>query len=235
MLLIKVAEGGTTLHQNWRPPSAGPLPNVKPEDCGDLSRALVDNTRQAIKEMQQHFPGYDEKPGYEISGLVWFQGYNDMFDEVARKQYGRNLVMLSNDLRKDFQAPKMKVVVGVMGVNGPRNEIGKQKELRDGHRFVNTVPEFKGNVLAIETAPLLHPKILELNLAGSPPDGIPRVGAFLYPERDLKKNPITPEEQAMLKRATSNAGYHYFGEGRFFILLGKAFSDAMLGLMHTKE
>lgn len=36
--------------------------------------------------------------------------------------------------------------------------------------------------------------------------------------------------QARLKRATSNQGYHYFGEGRFFILLGKAFAETMLEL-----
>ena len=34
----------------------------------------------------------------------------------------------------------------------------------------------------------------------------------------------------MLKRATSNQGYHYYGEGRFFILLGKAFAETMLDL-----
>jgi len=123
----------------------------------------------------------------------------------------------------------------VMGVNGPRNEIGKQKDVRDGHRFVNTVPEFKGNVKAIETAPLLHPKVLELNCAGSSPDGKQYPGRWLYPERDLTKNPITPEEQAMLNRATSNFGYHYFGEGRFFILLGKAFAETMQELMGVKK
>jgi hypothetical protein len=119
-------------------------------------------------------------------------------------------------LRKEFKAPEMKVVVGVMGVNGPRNEVGKQKDVRDGQRFVNTVPEFKGNVKAIETAPLLHPEIVAIKTAG-----------WLNKDRDLKKQPITPEEQAMLNRATSNQGYHYFGEGRFFILLGKAMAEAM--------
>ena len=49
--------------------------------------------------------------------------------------------------------------------------------------------------------------------------------------RDLKTHPITAEEQAMLARATSNKGFHYFGEGRFFILLGKSFADTMLELM----
>ena len=143
-------------------------------------------------------------------------------------------ILLINDLRKELKAPDMKVVVGVMGINGPRNEIGKQKEIRDGHRFVNTVPEFKGNVKAIETAHLLHPKVLELNLPGGPPGGIPRPGVGLYPERDITKNPITPEEQALLNRATSNLGYHYYGEGRFFVLLGKSFAETMLELMGTK-
>ena len=225
VLLIKVAEGGTSLYQNWRPPSAGLPAGAKPEEFGDMYRALVENTHQALKDLKKRFPDYDEKAGYEIAGFVWFQGYNDMFSEAGRKEYGTNLVCLIKDLRKEFNAPGMKVVVGVMGVNGPRNEGDKnvkQRDVRAGHRFVNTVPEFKGNVKAIETAPLLHPKILELNCAG-----------WLYPERDLKTNPITPEEQALLARATSNMGYHYFGEGRFFILLGKAFADTMLELMGT--
>jgi hypothetical protein len=235
VLLIKVAEGGTSLYQNWRPPSAGLPAGAKPEEFGDLYRALVDNTHQALKDLKKRFPDYDEKAGYEICGFVWFQGYNDMFDETGRKEYGKNLVCLIKDLRKEFKASEMKVVVGVMGVNGPRNEIGKQKDVRDGHRFVNTVPEFKGNVKAIETAPLLHPKVLELNCAGSSPDGRQYPGRWLYPERDLTKNPITPEEQAMLNRATSNFGYHYFGEGRFFILLGKAFAETMQELMGVKK
>jgi predicted alpha/beta superfamily hydrolase len=107
-----------------------------------------------------------------------------------------------------------------MGVNGVRNEVGKQKDVRDGQRFVNTVPEFKGNVKAIESAPLLHPEIVAIRTAG-----------WLNLERDLRTNPVTPEEQAMLKRATSNQGYHYFGEGRFFILIGKSFAETMLELL----
>ena len=234
ILLIKCAEGGTSLYQNWRPPSAGVPEGKTAAECGDLYKALVSNVHDCVDNLKKHFPKYDEKEGFEIAGFVWFQGYNDMFDEAARKEYGKNLVLLIKDLRKEFKAPDMKVVVGVMGVNGPRNEIGKQKDIRDGHRFVNTVPEFKGNVKAIETAHLLHPKVLELNLPGGPPGGIPRPGVGLYPERDITKNPITPEEQALLNRATSNLGYHYYGEGRFFILLGKSFAETMLELMGTK-
>jgi alpha-galactosidase len=221
VLLIKFATGGQSLYVNFRPPSAGMPQGVKPEDVGAAYRALVAYVHDTLDNLKKRFPDYDEKAGYEIAGFVWFQGYNDLFDETGRKEYGRNLVHLIKDLRKEFRAPEMRVVVGVMGVNGPRNESNpKQKDVRDGQRSINDVAEFKGTVKAIETAPLLHPKILEIN------------ANWLYEkERDLKENPVTAEEKAMLARATSDKGYHYFGEGRFFILVGKAFAETMLELM----
>ena len=240
VLLIKFAPGGQSLYANFRPPSAGRTGNPKLDDqvlskevadkwnegrqepvVGLQYRNMVRSVHKTLKNLKDHFPDYDEKAGYQIAGFVWFQGYNDMFDMTGRKQYGANLVHLINDVRKEFNAPDMKAVVGVMGVNGTRNEKNpKQLDVRTGQRSINTVPEFKGNAKAVETAPLLHPKICEIRCAG-----------WLYPERDLKKDPITEEEAAMLGRATSNKGYHYFGSGRFMILAGKTFADAMLDLM----
>ena len=226
VLLIKYGPGGQSLRINFRPPSAGPVEGVKPEDLGGQYRALVAIVHESLKNLKKNFSEYDEKAGYEIAGLVWFQGYNDLFDDAGRKEYGSNLVHLIKDLRSEFKSPNMKVVVGVMGVNGPKvEEVNiKQKEVRDGQRFVNTVPEFKGNVKAIESAPLLHPDIVAIKTAG-----------WVNKDRDLKTQPVTPDEQAMLSRATSSQGFHYFGEGRFFILLGKSFAETMLELIgHSK-
>jgi hypothetical protein len=223
--LIKYAPGGQSLYQNFRPPSAGVPEGGKPEDYGNQYRGMIASTRENLANLKQNFPGYDEKAGYEVAGFVWFQGFNDQFvSEEQRKEYGKNLVHLINDVRKEFQKPNLPVVVGVMGVNGVRNEAGKQKDIRDGHRYVNTVPEFKGTVKAVETAPLLHPKVVELRCAG-----------WLYPERDLAKQPLTEDEQALLRRATSDKGFHYNGEGRFFILLGKLFADTMLDLQKGQK
>ena len=58
-----------------------------------------------------------------------------------------------------------------------------------------------------------------------------KTAGWLNKDRDLKQNPVTPEEKAMLQRATSNMGFHYYGEGRFHILTGKAMADTMLDLM----
>jgi len=38
----------------------------------------------------------------------------------------------------------------------------------------------------------------------------------------------------MLARATSNQGFHYYGEGLFFILLGKSLAETMLELLKSK-
>lgn len=220
VLLLKYGPGGTNLYQNWRPPSAGIPEGKKPEDVGVQYRGMVQNVHETLANLKQHFPAYNEKDGYEIAGFVWFQGFNDMIEggkPVA--EYGKNLICLINDIRKEFKAPEMKVVVGVMGVNGVLNEEGKQGDIRNHMRSMNQVPEFKGNVRAIESAPLCHPDVIALRTAG-----------WLNKQRDLKAKPITPEEQAMLQRATSNKGFHYYGEGRFFILLGKAFADTMLEL-----
>jgi hypothetical protein len=245
VLLIKFAPGGQNLYVNFRPPSAGKTGIEKLDNqvltkevadkwnegrvapvVGLQYRNMVRSVHKTLENLKTDFPGYDEKAGYEMAGFVWFQGYNDLFDETGRKQYGANLVHLINDVRKEFKSPEMPVVVGVMGVNGPHNEHNpKQKDVREGQRFINTVPEFKGNGKAIETAPLLDPKIVALT-----------AGAWL-PEydRDFKKNPITPDERAMMTRAMSNKGFHYSGEGRFFILVGKAFAETMQELMGGKK
>ena len=233
VLLIKYAPGGQNLYQNFRPPSAG-LPDPVPmktlpdktkvpmtaEDFGGQYRGLVACVHEVLDHLKKRFPAYDEKAGYEISGMVWFQGFNDLVGgPTCIQPYRTNLVCLIKDLRKEFKAPQMKVVVGVIGVNGVLNEVGKMKDLRDAMRAMNTVPEFKGNVKAIETAPLLDARVVALKTAG-----------WLNKERDLKLKPVTPEEAAMLNRATSNLGFHYYGEGRFFILLGKNFAETMLEL-----
>ncbi len=242
VLLIKYAPGGQSLYKDFRPPSAG-LPDPMPmktvvgankvktkvpmtaEDFGGQYRGMVECVHDVLKNLKTRFPSYDEKAGYEISGFVWFQGFNDLVDgKRSIGEYGRNLVCLIKDVRKEFKAPQMKVVVGVIGVNGVHNEIGKQKALRDAQRSVNTVSEFQGNVKAIETAPLLDARVVALKTAG-----------WLNKDRDLKENPLTAEEKALLGRATSNMGFHYYGEGRFFILLGKAMAETMQELMGTEK
>jgi len=46
---------------------------------------------------------------------------------------------------------------------------------------------------------------------------------------------ITPEEEAMWKRGASNAGYHYLGCAKTFLLMGKNFAEANLAMMRQQK
>jgi len=221
VLLIKYGPDGQSLYQNFRPPSAGVPAGMSADQVGDQYRNLIGMVHDTLDNLETYFPDYDASAGYEIAGFVWFQGYSDQFDDAGAQEYGANLVCLIKDLRAEFKAPDMKAVVGVMGLNGVSNEIGNQKVVRDGHRFINTLAEFSGNAKAIESAPLLDPDVVAIKTAG-----------WLNMDRNLSTNPITIAEQSMLDRATSADGNHYYGEGRFYILLGKAFAETMLDLIH---
>ena len=161
VLLIKYGPGGQSLYVNFRPPSAG-MPHakgMKPEDVGSQYRVAGRLRSRDLKNLKKHFPAYDEKAGYEIAGFVWFQGYNDMFDETAPQ-----------GIRQEPGLPDQGPAQGVQGPGheGGRGRDGRQRRATTksasrrtsatGSASMNTVPEFKGNVKAIETAPLLHPE-----------------------------------------------------------------------------
>jgi hypothetical protein len=64
-------------------------------------------------------------------------------------EYSRLLSHFIRDVRKDLSAPKMPFVIGVLGVGG-RSE---NEEFRKAMAAPAAMPEFKGNVVAVETAP----------------------------------------------------------------------------------
>ncbi|MGB0743242.1 MAG: sialate O-acetylesterase, partial [Opitutales bacterium] len=107
VLLVKSSFGANSLGKNFRPPSSG-------GDLGDKYPVIVKAVHDAIDHLPEIMPGYTEQTGYEIVGFLWNQGVHDMNEEFAA-EYETNLVNLINDLRKEFHAPEMKVVVAVTG------------------------------------------------------------------------------------------------------------------------
>jgi hypothetical protein len=103
-------------------------------------------------------PAYDPKEGYELAGFVWLQGFNDLVDGTTYPGpnkpgkydlYSDLLAKFIRDVRKDLSAPKMPFVIGVLGVGGEsENEV-----FRKAMAAPAAMPEFKGNVVAVETAP----------------------------------------------------------------------------------
>ncbi len=109
--LIKVAVGGTTLHADWRSPSAGGTPSSK-----DLYAKL--RTRiQSLKDMPASVNPSCANRSCKWSALVWFQGENDA--QVAEgADYEKNLKNFIADVRKDAGLPTLPVVIVQIGTWG---------------------------------------------------------------------------------------------------------------------
>jgi alpha-galactosidase len=110
------------------------------------------------------------------------------------------------------------------------------------------LPEFKGNVTAVETAPFWSDELDAIDKKNA------KVKQMAYLLRMKDKNSankdgtldeaqqkealkkfenelISPAEATMWKRGASNAGYHYMGCAKTFALMGKAFAEANLKMM----
>jgi alpha-galactosidase len=111
-----------------------------------------------------------------------------------------------------------------------------------------SLPEFKGNVTAVQTAPFWSEELAAIDQKYAT---IRQMGYLLRvrdkngPNKDgsmnetlqkeyLKKfeaETISPTEVALWKRGASNGGYHYLGCAKTFALIGRAFAEANLSLL----
>ena len=138
VLIIKAAYGGRSLFRDFRSPSAGfpsdehlgaelegakkrnpdaTLDDVK-KMYGFAYRDMMGEVKKVKENYQTLFPELKGKK-LEISGFVWFQGWNDMINATNSAAYTDNLVHFVNDVRKDLGMPKLPFIIGQMGVGGP--------------------------------------------------------------------------------------------------------------------
>ena len=125
---------------------------------GVFYRMMIEHVKKVLADPKRVCPEYDEKAGYEVAGFVWLQGFNDLVDGTTYPgpdqpgkydEYSRLLAHFIRDVRKDLSAPKMPFVIGVLGVDGESKNVNFRKAMA----APADMPEFKGNVVAVETAP----------------------------------------------------------------------------------
>ena len=112
VLLIKTAWGGKSIHKDFRPPSSGGV-------TGEFYQKMLAEYREGLANLGDEFPQLAKRKP-ELSGFVWFQGWNDMFDDDALKEYEANLINLVRDVRREFRQPDLPVVIGELGNGGPK-------------------------------------------------------------------------------------------------------------------
>jgi hypothetical protein len=281
VLIIKTAWGGRSLNTEFRPPSAGPYEfseaqfaqmqkqgkdiaaekALKAKETGRFYRYMVEHVKEVLADPKRVCPAYDPAAGYEISGFVWLQGFNDLVDGNTYPtgadgrtrdytKYGEWLADFIRDVRKDLGAPKMPFVIGVLGVGGMKAE-GNTVAFHKAMTAPSLLPEFKGNVAAVPTAPFWAEelsvidekrgkiKAMAATLKNKGKNGPNKDGTMTDAQQKeyLKKyeaEVISPEEAAKWTRGASNAGYHYLGCAKTFALMGQAFAEANLAMLKNQ-
>jgi Carbohydrate esterase, sialic acid-specific acetylesterase len=111
---------------------------------------LVNAVNDSLAQLPRFLPGY-EKQGYEIAGMVWFQGIADSQSPAHKAAYEKNLFNLIRDLRRDIKAPKMPVVVAAVAFDDGKIHAA-QMAVGDAQKY----PEFAGNVKSLDTKPFFR-------------------------------------------------------------------------------
>ncbi len=278
ILIIKTAWGGRSLLTDFRPPGAGQRTfndytrkqwkerGLDPDKesatnnakCGVFYGHMLAHVKKVLGDIKRVVPEYDPAQGYELAGFVWFQGFNDYVDGWSYPnrskpggydEYGQVLAQFIRDVRKDLAAPGLPFVIGVMGIDGQGEGVkAPMLNFRQAQLLPTLLPEFKGNVAAVQTAPFWSGELAaidakrervrqEAHLLRSKDKNRPNRDGTMSPEqqqeylRKFEAELITPAEAALWKRGASNAGYHYLGCAKTFAQIGQAFAEASLKMM----
>jgi len=182
---------------------------------GHFYREMLKQVRETLADLKNRFPSYAGQ-GYEIAGFVWFQGWNDQFNDQWSSSYGEYLANFIRDVRKDLAVPHLPVVIGVIGFDGMReSRPGKdggdsaRVKIQRGQASMADRSEFKGNVRVVETKHFWDMDA-EAIYRGE--------GGW---SADIEKWHQFGNERP----------YHYYGSPWFFAQAGTAFGTSMLEML----
>ena len=145
VLLIKTAWGGKSIYKDFRPPSSG-------GEVGKYYRQMISEIKQGLDQISVDFP--DLNNNYELRGFVWFQGWNDMYNEDARAEYAQNLVNLIKDVRHELAAEDLPVVIGELG-NGGEDVSDNMQAIRSAQK---TAAAKTPHAVFVKTTAFARPK-----------------------------------------------------------------------------
>ena len=112
------------------------------------------DAKKVLAELDKHYPG---AKSYEVAGFFYWQGEKDAGNPVWAARYEKNMVQFIKSVRKDFNAPNAKFVLGTMGESA-KGSSGNGGKILEAHLAVDGTtgkyPEFQGNVATIYTHPM---------------------------------------------------------------------------------
>ncbi|MEO1972020.1 MAG: sialate O-acetylesterase, partial [Pirellulaceae bacterium] len=121
------------------------------DQFGKDYRNMVSEVHGCLAELGDRFPDYRNQ-GYEIQGFVWFQGWNDQYQD-RWLTYEKNMANFIRDVRQEFKSPDMSFVIGQMGNDGLKADAeGSPRDyIKKAQLAVPNSSEFKSNAICVKT------------------------------------------------------------------------------------
>ncbi len=209
----RIREQNKTAEKKKKPRTFRPRPMLTVEEFrqqyGMDYRNMVREVHECLADLGNRFPQYRGQ-GYQISGFVWFQGWNDQYNEYWLS-YEKNMANFIRDVRREFKVPGLPFVIGQMGNGGQVEEIpeGSPRDvIKKAQAAVAEYPEFRGNVVCVKTDQ--------------------------YWDMDAHRIYTGPGGWSgnieQWRHFGNDRAYHYYGSPWFFAQVGTAFGEAMLKL-----
>ena len=172
-------------------------------------RNMVKEVHDCLAQLGERFPGYRGQ-GYELQGFVWFQGWNDQYQD-RWLTYEKNMANFIRDLRKEFNVPNLAVVIGQMGHGGlqPDKPGSPRDYIKKAQAAVAEYPEFQGTVLCVKTDRFWD---MDAHAIYTGPGGW---------SKDIEK----------WRHFGNDHPYHYYGSPWCFAQIGSAFGKGMIELL----
>jgi hypothetical protein len=280
ILLIKTSWGGKSLNTDFRPPGAGPyefgeaqlasfqkqgkdpaaMKAAKEKETGVYYRLMIAHVKKVLGDIKRVVPDYDEKQGYEVAGMAWFQGWNDLVDSNTYPNrdkpggyddYSKAMAHFVRDVRKELNAPKLPFVIGVLGVGGPTAAYGPDQlrykathqNFRDAMAAPAAMPEFKSNVAAVLaekywdrelTAAKAKENEIRQRAKKQAADGKMSAADGKAALEKMLAEGLTERERLIMEKGISNAEFHYLGSAKILGGVGKGLAEAMAELGKLK-
>ena len=192
-------------------------PNIPSPGWCWTNMKFDEHIKKVLADPGKYHPEYDEKVGYEVAGMVWFQGYSDQSYKNGI-EYKDTMKHFIHDLRKLTKTPRMPVVIGTTSALGDGSLVAQSQFA------VAELDEFKGTVTTVDTMPFC-------------PTELSILFDLMYQARKAGPEYKTSQQYAQWEKfkGASNRGYHYMGSAEFFVEASDAFATAMVGLMKEEN
>ena len=149
VLLIKIAWGGKSLSEDFRPPSLQ-------GETGLYYTKILELTKDVLLHADKLFPQF-EGATFMLSGFGWHQGWNDRINQSFNDNYEHNMIQFIKDIRRDLKSPALPFVIAETGMSGLKEKHPRALSLMTAQKAAADYPEFKGSVAFVPTQNLYRP------------------------------------------------------------------------------